>query len=108
MPDDRLPTYLMMDAVTRQLNNQGISYYIAQRGDKMGGLLLVKISNMEGECRLLTQQRNLDGVLEWMGALREEITDEKSADEYISRACLRDPDLWVVEIEDRSMSNPFA
>ncbi len=71
------------------------------------GLVLLKLNGLEGECKLLTQQRNLDGVLEWVNVFQEESVAEKKADEYISRSIDRDPDLWVVEIEDKKMNNPF-
>ncbi len=104
---DRIPTHIWLEAKMRELSAQGIGVYVANRGDRMGGLVLLKISDMAGHCRLLTQQRNPDGVLAWMPALRDEITDEKSADDYIARAVNRDPDLWVIEVEDREMKNPF-
>lgn len=107
MHDERLPTHLWLEAKIRELSAQGVGVYVAQRGDKMGGLVLLKISDMMGQCKLLIQQRDIDGVLGWMPALREEIGDEKSADDYIARACQRDPDLWVIEVEDREMKNPF-
>ncbi len=104
---DRIPTYLWLEAKMRELSAQGVGVYVVNRGDKAGGLVLLKISDMAGQCRVLTQQRNLDGDLLWTAALKEEMTDEKSADEYIARACNRDPDLWVIEVEDRNMKNPF-
>lgn len=107
MSDPRIPTYLWLEAKIRELSAQGVGVYVIQRGDRTGGLVLLKISDMAGQCRLLTRQRNLDGELMWMAALKEEMADEKSADEYIARACQRDPDLWVVEVEDRDMKNLF-
>ena len=107
MSDERLPTYLWLDAKIRELSAQGIGVYVAQRGDRMGGLVLLKVADMTGQCRLLTQQRNLEGKLVWMAALKEEFMDEKSADDYIARARSRDPDLWVIEVEDKLMGNPF-
>jgi hypothetical protein len=104
---DRIPTYLWLEAKMRELSAQGVGVYVVNRGDNAGGLVLLKISDMAGQCRVLTQQRNLDGDLLWMAALKEEVVDEKSANEYIARACNRDPDLWVIEVEDRNMKNPF-
>src|SRR5690554_6108951 len=108
MGDERIPTYLWLEAKIRELSAQGVGVYVAQRGDKAGGLVLLKVSDMMGQCKLLTQQRNLDGELVWAAALKEEVSDEKSADDYIARACQRDPDLWVIEVEDREMKNPFT
>ena len=105
---DRIPTYLWLDAKIRELSARGVGVYVANRGDKMGGLVLLKISDMAGQCRLLTQQRNLDGALVLMNALKDDVMDEKSADDYIARAVNRDPDLWVIEVEDRTMNNPFS
>ncbi len=108
MPDDRLPTYLLIDATLRELYARGAGVYVVNRGDKTGGMLLVKASDTKGLCKLQTQQRDMDGVLRWVDVLDEETPDEKKADEYIRRAIGRDPDLWVIEIEDPAMKNPFA
>lgn len=91
----------------RELSDKAVGVYVAHRGEKMGGLVLIKIDNLERQCRLITQQRNLDGVLEWVDVFQESVVDAVKADEYISRSIGRDPDLWVIEIEDKEMKNPF-
>ncbi len=106
-PEARLPVHLWIDAQLSPLNARGIFYYIHQRGEKNTGTILLKINNLEGACRLLIQQRDLDGNLGWMNAKREELVEEQDADQYIQRAISRDPDLWVIEIEDRDINNPF-
>jgi hypothetical protein len=103
----RTPTYLWVEAKLRELSDKAVGVYVAHRGEKMGGLVLLKLDNLEGQCRLLTQQRNLDGVLEWVDVYQENIIDNKKADDYITRSVQRDPDVWVIEIEDKEMTNPF-
>ena len=108
MPDDRLPTGLLVDTILAPLNARGIFYYIMQKGNRGSGLLLIKINGLKGDVKLLIQARNfITDDIEWMPALQEELVSEADADAYIAKACSRDPDLWVIEIEDESMQNPF-
>ena len=101
--DNRIPVHLWVEAEIRRLASEGIGVYVAARGDKTGGIVLQKIANMAGQCRLLIQQRDMSGKLAWVSALPEDLVEETLADEYILRSIARDPDLWVIEIEDRTM-----
>ncbi len=104
----RLPTALWVDAHLQQLTIKGVPYYITNKGAHAAGTVLLKINGLENGCRLLIQQRDLmTGKLGWMDALEEPDVEESRADSYISRAVERDPDLWVIEIEDREKANPF-
>ena len=108
MSGDQLPTGLLVEAVLSPLNAQGLYYYIHQKGNHSSGVLLLKLNGLEGKVRLRTQQRNfMDNVLEWINPLEEETLEEAKADAYIQRAKDTDPDLWVIEIEDTEMKNPF-
>lgn len=92
----------------RRLNARGIAYYMAQKGAYDRGTVLLKIALLDGTCRLLTQQRDLDGTLQWIDVVNEGRPAEKKADEYIARAKARDPDVWIIEIESREGINFFA
>ncbi len=108
MDKDRLPTGLWVDAHLHTLTAKAIYFYFVQKGNHASGLVLLKINNLAGHVKLLTQERNFDtGKLEWANAL-EELNPEPKADEYIRRAIARDPDLWVIEIEDPALNNPFS
>ncbi len=107
MSEARLPVHLWIDAHLKPLNDRGVFYYVQQRGEKNSGVILLKLNGLSGACRLLVQQRDLDGDLGWMDALRKEQVEEAEADAYIRRAISRDPDLWVIEVEDMQMQNPF-
>lgn len=107
MTEGLLPVHLWIDAQLKPLNDRGVFYYIQQRGEKNSGIILLKLNGLQGQCKLLVQQRDLDGDLGWMNALQKEQVEEADADAYIRRAIGRDPDLWVIEVEDAEMQNPF-
>jgi hypothetical protein len=104
----RLPTKLWLDAHLRHLQERGLAYYVLQSGSDQSGTILLKLNAFEKGVQVLTQIRAMDGSLGWMAAFSGEWVAEAKADEYIARAKERDPDLWILEIEDRNQSNPFA
>ena len=106
-PEIRTPTHLLVQAKTLKISAAGHGVYITRKGEKMSGLILLKLSDMAGQCKLLTQQRNMEGILSWVNVFRDEIVEEKKADEYCERAANRDPDLWVIEVENPVMENLF-
>jgi len=108
MPEDRLPTKLWVEGILHNLTMQAVHYYYIQKGDPKSGMLMVKLNDLEGNVRLLSQQRDFESdELLWMDVLEKETVEESKADAYIQRAIARDPDLWVLEIEDPDMNNPF-
>ncbi|MFA5592228.1 MAG: DUF1491 family protein [Micavibrio sp.] len=104
---NRMPTHLWVEAEVRRLLSEGYGVYVNARGDRAGGLVIQKIADMAGSARVLVQQRDAGGRLVWMNALEDDVVAERDADSYIARAVDRDPDLWVVEIEDRQMRFPL-
>jgi len=105
--DDRIPTALWLDAHLRRLTQEGVPYYIANKGAHASGTVMLKLFAPGQGAKLLQQQRSLDGVMGWMALFRGETVEETRADDYIRRAVDRDPDVWVIEIEDRNFTNPF-
>ena len=106
--EPRTPTHIWLEAKIRELSVQGIGVYITHKGEKMSGLVLLKLVRNTEECKLLTQQRNFEtNALDWVNVFQEDTVEEQKADEYIARSANRDPDLWVVEVENKEMINPF-
>jgi hypothetical protein len=103
--DDRLPTALWVEAHLRKLTAEGIPYYVLNTGAYASGIVMLKLMDFAQGCRVLIQQRDLEGNLGWMETAGD--TDEEKADAYIKRAIERDPDLWAIEIEARDLTNPF-
>ena len=102
--ETRIPTHLWLEGELRRIQSLGIPVYVNHRGDHSTGTVIQKISNMAGECKVVGQQRDLLGALVWINLLQDEIVPESEADAYIQRSLQRDPDVWVIEIEDKSMT----
>ena len=105
--DGRLPSELWIKAHIRRCIAEGIPATVARRGEANTGTLLLKVNQLENGCRVLTQSRDMEGRLAWLPALGGALVAESEADQYIARAVARDPDLWVVEIEERDGRHPF-
>jgi hypothetical protein len=100
MDDDRLPTELWLKAHMRTANAQGVPMMLVRKGDRSRGTVLVKVNTLDGRFRVLVQVRR-DERLVWSRGTGADAVDEATADAYIARQVNYDPDLWVVEVEDR-------
>ena len=106
MANDRLPTEFWVTAQLRRFSSCGTGAYLLRRGDAERGTVIVRLVSNEG-VRILTQVRDMDGRLAWMGVKEGATLPPPEADAYVERAVNRDSDVWVIEIEARPDENPF-
>lgn len=98
--DDRLPTELWVMGHIRAANSQGVPMMLVRKGDTSRGTVLLKLNRLDGRFVVLSQVRR-DERLVWSRATGPEPVDEAAADACIARQVKYDPDVWVVEVEDR-------
>ncbi len=69
-------------------------------GDDTGGAVLVKLNTLDGSARVFQREFNLmTGVRAWVEL---SAGPETEVDAAIARQRGFDPDLWVIEVEDRA------
>ncbi len=105
--EGRLPTHVWVGAHLRWCHVRAIPVTVARKGDAHAGTVMLKLNRLEHGCRVLTQMTDAEGKIGWLAAFEDAAVAEAEADAYIARAVARDPDLWVIEIEDREGRNPF-
>ena len=95
-----LSTDIWVGALIRRAELGGAFATVARKGDARAGAVLVKVLNQrERTARLFSEATRGDGERFWMQLARS--TVEADLDAYAVRAARIDPDVWVVEIEDR-------
>ena len=96
----RLKSGFFVRALIRRAEVAGAQGYVVKKGAEEAGAIFLKISRLDGTCTVLNQARGGDGEPVWlrpMGVWCEEVR----ACAYFEKQQKYDPDLWIVEIEDR-------
>jgi hypothetical protein len=96
----KLTSRFWVDAYLMRLRMFDIPAFVVAHGDDTGGAVLVKLSTLDGEAVLF--QRSFDlmtGERNW-----SELASgaDRDVDVSIDRQKSFDPDVWVIEVEDRS------
>jgi len=107
----RLKSHIWVSAYLRRLDAAFISAVVVHRGNADAGAIYIKVSRLDGTSQVyaplsayLVETVPGDGlVLEegraWQ-AVYSAFTHEAEADAYLSKQTSRDPDIWVLEVEN--------
>ena len=96
----RLKAGLFVRALIRRVEVAGAQAYVAKKGIEESGAVFLKLNRLDGHVLVLSQARGGDGTPVWARPLGD-WSDEARAGAYLEKQMKFDPDLWIVEIEDR-------
>ena len=96
----RLKAGIFVRALIRRAEVAGAAAYVARKGAEEAGAVVIKIARLDGTCLVLDQARRGEGELVWIKPLGDS-ADEARAKAFFEKQIRFDPDLWIVEIEDR-------
>ncbi len=95
---DRLTTEFWVGAYLRRLQHEGVPAFVNAKGDRTAGAVMVKLSTLDGKAQVYQRTVSGDGGRMWSVIFEG---DDAAADASLSRQRRIDPDLWIIEIEDK-------
>ncbi|WGI22538.1 DUF1491 family protein [Amylibacter sp. IMCC11727] len=95
----RLTTEFWVSAYIRRLALADIPAFVTAKGDATAGAVLIKQAPLDGTAKLFQRSYDLDGNRVWVTLAEGE---ERGVDEAVQRQRSFDPDIWVIEVEDRA------
>jgi hypothetical protein len=104
----RLKSALWVAAYLRRCQVEGVPAVVRRRGAEEAGAVFVRISRLDGTSDLFgpAPQSAFDAVPAASRAFSASLTKQPAPDEtvevYLARELKFDPDIWIIEVEDRS------
>ena len=95
----RLTSRFWVDAYMKRLRLLDIPAYVVAHGDDTAGSVLVKLNTLDGRARIF--QRGYDFAADRNSWATLSEGTEAEVDAALVRQRRFDPDLWVIEVEDR-------
>lgn len=95
-----LRTKFWIDALRWRAEAAGAAVYVVRRGDPDAGVALVKLVAPGRQARLFAPARDSEGGRVWTQPLGAAPLAEADVDAYVARRADRDPDLWLIEVDD--------
>lgn len=100
--EPRLKSEFWVKAHVRRCLSMGITATVARLGNPDAGDILIKLNHLNGTFEVFARATSGTGERIWLRGTGKAPVDEPTADAYLQRKLQRDPDLWIIEIEDRA------
>jgi hypothetical protein len=107
----RLKSALWVAAYLRRCQVEGVAAVVRRRGAEEAGAIFVRIDRLDGTSDLFgpAPQSAFDSApadeRAFSASLAEQPAADASIESYLAREIKFDPDIWVVEVEDRNGRN---
>ncbi len=107
----RLKSALWVAAYLRRCQIEGLSAVLRRRGAEEAGAVFVRVSRLDGTSDLFgpAPQSAFDAVpgadRTFSASLAGQSATDAEIESYLAREIKFDPDIWIVEVEDRAGRN---
>ena len=104
----RLKSGIWVAAYIRRCQIEGAQAVLRRRGAEEAGAVFIKVSKLDGTAAVygpapqstFDEARPADRA--FIRSLKAEAPSEADAEAYLNRQVKFDPDVWIVEVEDRT------
>ncbi len=103
----RLRADIFVSAYLRRCMSEGAYAVLRRRGAAEAGAIFVKVDRLDGTCALYgpapqteLAEAGIDRL--WRRLHKEESIDLADADERLRKEIGFDPDIWIVDVDDRA------
>lgn len=95
----RLATHVWVGAYLTRLRLADIPVFVVSKGDETAGAVVVKLNTLDGNATAYQREFNLlEDTRQWAVLANGA---EAEVDAALRKQRAFDPDLWVIEVEDR-------
>jgi hypothetical protein len=102
----RVPSELWVRALLRRCSAAGVPVVVVRHGDEDAGAVFIKVRLLDGRAKVMgpapAGYAQSSALKPMVAHLDANGVTEADADAYLSRQREFDPDIWLVEIEDRA------
>ncbi len=102
----RIKSEIWVRAYLRRCQSEGVPVVIVRRGDEAAGAIFICVDRLDGTVSLYgPAPAGLTGSeteRRWVSCFESRAVSAAEADRYLARQREFDPDLWIIEIEDRA------
>jgi hypothetical protein len=104
----RLKTAIWVAAYLRRCNGAGASAVLRRRGAEEAGAVFIKVDRLDGRVELFgpAPQSTFEDARPieraFVACLPKQPVPDGDAEAYLARQLKFDPDVWIVEVEDRA------
>lgn len=104
----RLKSSMWVAAYIRRCQIEGVQAVLRRRGAEEAGAVFIKVSRLDGTAEVFgpapqsafDEARPADRA--FVRSLKSRPPSEEEAETYLARQIKFDPDIWIIEVEDRA------
>ncbi|MDB2390611.1 DUF1491 family protein [Alphaproteobacteria bacterium] len=104
----RVKSGMLVAAALRYASQELIDCVLVRRGDDDAGAIFIHISTGPDQHKILARILDFDGIYSWQAITGDDWVDNATASARLDKEIGRDPDAFVLAVDDPKGRNPFA